>query len=62
MSSKFSNELNNAKGKWKVATVKDTVDYSKDEFFIKKAEKANEILSKSKKVLPNGMILRRIEQ
>ena len=62
MSSKFSNELNKAKDKLKVAVNMDTIDFSKDEFIIKKAAMANEILTKSKKVLPNGMILRKIEQ
>lgn len=62
MSPKFSNELSKAMGKWKVTISKDTRDYSKEEFFLKKAAMANEILAKSKKELPNGLVLTRKEQ
>ena len=61
MSSQFSKEMEKLKGKWKVTVDNNMKDFSKEAFFLKKAAIANETLAKSKKVLPNGLVLTRIE-
>jgi hypothetical protein len=61
MSSKFSKEMEKLKGKWQVTVDTNMRDFSKEAFFLKKAAMADESLSKSKKELPNGHVLTRIE-
>ncbi len=61
MPSNFSKELSESKGKWKVTVDTNMKDFSKEAFFLKKAAMANDSLAKSKKELPNGLVLTRIE-
>jgi DNA helicase IV len=46
MSSKFTDDLNKAKSKWKLTVIKETRDYSKEEFFLKKKALAEAMIEK----------------